>query len=579
MSEVPSRPDEDQTIVLDAQRSGYGPDQGTGGVPRLAEGVELLGEYEGSGFKEPRYLVKRRDGQMVQLTPLLYRIAEEIDGSRGLDEIASRVSERYGKRVSGDNVAQLIGSSLQPDGIVSGAGGAQPAVEKADPLLALKLKTTLLPEKAVNFFAALLRPIFWPPVILAVVAGLVALDIWYFGVHGIGKGLRELIYQPLIMLMLYGLLIVSVGWHELGHATACRYGGARPGKIGFGIYVVWPAFFTDVTDALRLGKGGRVRTDLGGVYFNAIFALATAGVYFLTGFEPLLILVMIQHLLMFYQFLPFMRLDGYHVVSDLTGIPDLFARIRPTLTSFIPFKKSPREVTELKPWARAVVTIWVLSVVPVLAYLFGMMILSAPRVLATAWDSFFIQKSNLSKDLDGGANAQAAVHGLQLAFIVLPVLGMSVTFTRVSKRIATGFWNFTSGHPFRRFFMGVAIAGLVAGAAYVLIPNGEYKPIQPGEDWTFANSVSAAKDVSSGRPSLSEDREQELGARFFNETGEDPLGSEEGSTSTPSSVDGDTEESGAREPVPAESTSEEPTPEATPTPEETAATPEPTPTP
>ena len=44
--------------------------------------------------------------------------------------------------------------------------------------------------------------------------------------------------------------------------------------MGAGLYIVWPAFYTDVTDAYRLGRGGRLRTDLGGIYFNAIFALA-----------------------------------------------------------------------------------------------------------------------------------------------------------------------------------------------------------------------------------------------------------------------------------------------------------------
>ena len=36
------------------------------------------------------------------------------------------------------------------------------------------------------------------------------------------------------------------------------------------VYVVYPAFFTDVTSSYRLGRAGRLRTDLGGVYFNAL---------------------------------------------------------------------------------------------------------------------------------------------------------------------------------------------------------------------------------------------------------------------------------------------------------------------
>jgi putative peptide zinc metalloprotease protein len=42
------------------------------GVPLLTEGVELIGEYQGSGFQEPRYILRRADGQVIQLPRLLY---------------------------------------------------------------------------------------------------------------------------------------------------------------------------------------------------------------------------------------------------------------------------------------------------------------------------------------------------------------------------------------------------------------------------------------------------------------------------------------------------------------------------
>ena len=44
-------------------------------VPRLANGVELLGEYQGSGYAQPPSLVRRADGQVIQMSPLLYRVA------------------------------------------------------------------------------------------------------------------------------------------------------------------------------------------------------------------------------------------------------------------------------------------------------------------------------------------------------------------------------------------------------------------------------------------------------------------------------------------------------------------------
>ena len=448
------------------------------------------------------------------------------------------------------------------------------------------MKITLLPERAVNGVATVLRPLFWPPVVIAVLAAFVALDVWYFGIHGIGQSLRDLIYQPLIVLMVYGLLIVSIGWHELGHATACRYGGARPGRIGFGIYIVWPAFFTDVTDALTLGKGGRVRTDLGGMYFNTIFSLGVGGLYFLTGFEPLLVLIVMQHLLMLYNLMPFLRMDGYHAISDLTGIPDLFSRIKPTLKGVAPWKETPGEVTELKTWARVVVTTWVLLVIPILLYFFGMMVLSAPRVLATGWDSLLIQWDKTQTAFDGGEIAKAAVGGLQATMIVLPTSGMFVSFSRIGKRVATGFWKTTSERPFMRGSLGLVGVAAIAAAVYVLIPNGEYRPIQPGEDWTFSDGIEAAAQFTSGRPSLTEEHEEALGgAPSLNDTDAefDPsYDSNSGTADDPGTTDdsGTTDDTDTTDETTDDTdTTDETTDDTDTTEEETEVDPSPTPTP
>src|SRR5205807_351311 len=102
------------------------------------------------------------------------------------------------------------------------------------------------------------------------------------------QGMRSLIYQPGLLLVVGGLLLASAVFHEFGHATACRYGGARPGVVGVGLYVVWPAFYTDVTDSYRLDRGGRLRTDLGGVFFNSIFILGLFAAYLHWRYEFLL---------------------------------------------------------------------------------------------------------------------------------------------------------------------------------------------------------------------------------------------------------------------------------------------------
>ena len=83
-------------------------------APVRADGVQLIGETKGSGYRSRPSLVRRADGQTIQLTPLLYLVLEAIDGQRGVDEIAEHVSDSFGRLVSADNVRTLIDSQLLP---------------------------------------------------------------------------------------------------------------------------------------------------------------------------------------------------------------------------------------------------------------------------------------------------------------------------------------------------------------------------------------------------------------------------------------------------------------------------------
>ncbi|MDX6401147.1 MAG: putative peptide zinc metalloprotease protein [Gaiellaceae bacterium] len=487
-------------------------DGGTTEKPRLADGVELIGEYEGSGFKEAPYIARRADGQVVQLAPLLHLIAEAADGQRTNEEIAAAVSEAIKRGVSADNVRQLVDERLRPLGVIAGANGSQPEVQKADPMLALKLKAALVPERVVNAITKVFKPLFFPPVVIAVLAGLVALCVWLFAYHGVAQSLREVLYSPGLLMMMLGLVILSAAFHECGHATACAYGGARPGAMGAGLYIVWPAFYTDVTDAYRLGKGARLRTDLGGVYFNAIFILITAGAYFLTGFEPLLLIIPFQLLEMIHQFLPFIRLDGYYIVSDLTGVPDMFARIKPTLASvFMPWKKTSDRVTELKPWVRGAVTLYVLTVVPLLLFMFGMMVINAPRIFSTAYDSFFVQYHKVQHDFSGGSALHGAIGIFQMLILVLPAIGIIATFWLLLKRVFGAVWTRTEGHPVPRGAFVVAVGTAAAFLGYIWWPNGDYRPIQKGERGTIQGAVEQFAAIPTGRPGLTQTRQAALG--------------------------------------------------------------------
>jgi putative peptide zinc metalloprotease protein len=61
-----------------------------------------------------------------------------------------------------------------------------------------------------------------------------AVDVWLFAYHGIAQSLRQVLYSPVLLMLMLGLVMLSAAFHECGHATACAYGGARPGVMGGG---------------------------------------------------------------------------------------------------------------------------------------------------------------------------------------------------------------------------------------------------------------------------------------------------------------------------------------------------------
>src|SRR3954462_10226178 len=111
-----------------------------GAVLARAEGVELLGEVPGSGYRRPPALARRADGQVVTLTPLLHQVLEAIDGRRTLDEVAEQASATSGRLVGPDDVAHLVDNPLRPLGLLKLADGTDPEVRRANPLLALRMR-------------------------------------------------------------------------------------------------------------------------------------------------------------------------------------------------------------------------------------------------------------------------------------------------------------------------------------------------------------------------------------------------------------------------------------------------------
>jgi putative peptide zinc metalloprotease protein len=459
--------------------------------PALAEGVELSGQMEDSAFQEQPWLILRQ-GAFIQVTELLYRLADACDGNRDHDEIAAKVSEEIGRKATGANVRQLLERKLIPMGVIPKADGTVvPSATGPDGRspLRISLKTRQLPPRLVDPLARAFKFLFLPPVALGVVAVAATAVGWLLVIHGIGGSFRGALYEPWLIVVLLPIIVASAAFHEFGHAAALAYGGGKVRGMGAGMYFVYPVFFTDVTDNYRLKRSSKVRTDLGGFYFNLIFALGLMAVYFATGQEFLLLGVVAIVFGIVHQLMPIMRLDGYWTLADLTGIPDPFSALVPFIKSFIPGRRSTGP--EMKAWVKVLFAIYIVLTIPLLVLLVVYTIALAPRIIATTVDSLGQQVAQLQAAIAAGDMMGLAGRVLGIAVLVLTALGMVLFVFRTGKSTLGRLWTWAGDSWPRR--AAARTATLLAFGAVVLLwipplpaagtPAGPFHAFQPiGQD-------------------------------------------------------------------------------------------------
>ncbi|HMG43341.1 MAG TPA: hypothetical protein VK611_18575 [Acidimicrobiales bacterium] len=472
----------------------------------LADGVELLGKYQGSGFRTPSYLVKRSDGQVIQVTELIYLVATCLAAGYHLHQVAARITGELDRSVSVENVAYLVNQKLRPAGLIRSVEGATPPSPRASALLTLRMRVPLVPARLHGVVTRALLPLFRAPVVVAGLAGLLALDAWLVLAKRdeITHGVREIIYHPLLVLLITGLTLVAGAFHETGHATAARFGGATPGAMGAGVYLVWPVFYTDVTDSYRLSRKGRLRTDLGGVWFNVLFTLGVAGAYLATGFAPLLVYLVLAQLETLRQFLPFVRLDGYYVISDLAGVPNLFTYMQPVLTTLFR-RRDPAalataraKLDELNPRARKLITGWVAITAPVLLANIVLLVVLLPRLAGAASGSAGSQLRRIA-GVDHGFDVVTAANGLVgLCLLAVPVLGMLYISARLLGRVVATTQGYWQSRPRMAAVMTAAASAVAAWQLGFVWPDAFATALQQAQRATVVEIAEPASSESAG---------------------------------------------------------------------------------
>lgn len=294
---------------------------------------------------EPRYLVTLLgQGRQLMISPKVADLISQLQEGISLEEAACALSETWQRAVSADDLRRIIEQQMVAQGLAYPADKAPAAllqspkqlaaqfVEAArkplyEKLLTGQFRWRLMKGALVEKLCSPLTVAYQPLSLLLALVMIVATRAMLYGTMD-GHFLRQVMTQfnPTGYLVSLAILIVVILIHEFGHAAAQLRYGLPAGAIGFHLYHYLPAFFANASASWKLKPSRRVVVDMGGIYFQAIITSALYLIYLKTQYLPLLIVILTSDSLCLIAINPFLRFDGYWLLVDVLGVPNLQKR-------------------------------------------------------------------------------------------------------------------------------------------------------------------------------------------------------------------------------------------------------------
>ena len=269
-----------------------------------------------------------------------YEILRLADGDRPMSAIIQECSERFiPHHVSAESVIRFFADAREKGLlVVDGAGRQNSACESKtqgrwwrNPL-AIRLPG-LNPDHFLDAMLPLVKPLFSPlafgiSLLLAVIALTIVLqDFDTLARHlsvatnrwGSGHGIGVLV----IVISLTKII------HELAHAFACKRFGGECRELGVMLLVGVPCLYCDVSDAWLMDRRWkRILVSAAGMLAELTLASVATLVWSLT-LDGLVrdvcvtVMVVCSVSTVLFNGNPLLRYDGYYILSDLVGIPNL----------------------------------------------------------------------------------------------------------------------------------------------------------------------------------------------------------------------------------------------------------------
>ena len=278
-------------------------------------------------FSSDSYFIHQKlHDHRIKISCDFYNLLQKLDGKKNLGQLVDELDQ---KEIDVEVLHDILYNNLGVYGIIA---NANIKIKKKEKPSYLKLSFIVIPARAIAKVTPYLKVLFRPNVIKALLF-LAVLTIGFGIYHNFSNITSENLESVWLYLLLFGF--ISVTFHEFGHATAAHYFGAAHGGIGGGFYLFSPVYFADVTDIWKLKPRKRIIVNLAGIYFELLICsiYVIIGIAFNIDFLSIVGLFIVLGTL--FNLNPFLRSDGYWILTDALGIPNLYKKSSESLKDLL----------------------------------------------------------------------------------------------------------------------------------------------------------------------------------------------------------------------------------------------------
>jgi len=302
-------------------------------LPKLRSDLDLHPQTTDGG---PVLVIKDPgNGQFFRLREAEEFIARQLDGATSMEVVHKRAEERFGAALAPEELAAFV-KTLDQNGLLETEPGTvtrqrTPQRRIGGNLLYFRIRLCD-PDRLLNLLHRRGRFFFTPQfVLLSASVILAAIAVSVFAWSEIVQDASRLFQFSTVPLLLTIVFLV-IAAHEFAHGLTCKHFGGEVHEMGFLLLCFQPAFYCNVSDAwLFQEKSKRLWVGFAGPYFELfIWALATLA-WRLTDTDTWinhvsLVVMATSGIKTLFNFNPLIKLDGYYLLSDYLGLPNLYQK-------------------------------------------------------------------------------------------------------------------------------------------------------------------------------------------------------------------------------------------------------------